>query len=246
MYYFSYLLGSLYIIRSIFRFSEYSAEYLIENKYLDLPVSKMEKIEECIYSSLHSIMASSLASLSLTNSMIENPLNPFDLTIQEFPKNNQLQLFTTCFSLSYFMVDLTKCIYQKKYIFLLHHLAAIHLLYNGLQSFGEENNKGFYIMNFLFMLESNTVLLNVGYILKECKFHYSVTCLSWIVHLFLFIMFRLITVPKLILIYYLHEGITLRTLMELPSFALILMGSMYWSYRQLRGIQKYLKESSVL
>ena len=32
----------------------------------------------------------------------------------------------------------------------------------------------------------------------------------------------------------------------LPNFILILSGSMYWSYRQLLGIQKYLKENSVL
>lgn len=246
MYYFTYLLGSYYIIRSIFRFSEHSSKYLIKNRYIEIPYSKIEKIEECIYSSLHGILSSSLASMSLSTPIFHDPYNPFSLTIHEFPKNNQMQLFTTCFSLSYFLFDLCKCVYHKKYIFIMHHLAAIHLLLNGLHSFGAEENKGFYIMYFIFLLESNTVLLNLGYVLKECKFHYSVTCLSWIVHLILFVIFRLITVPKLILVYYLYEGITMKTLLELPSFALILAGSSYWSYRQFLGIQKYLKESSVI
>jgi hypothetical protein len=246
MYYFSYLLGSFYIIRSIFRFSNYASQSLVENQWIEMPVSRIEKLDECIYSSLHAVLTTLLSSLSLTSPIFMNPYHPFDLTLYDKPINNQMQLFTTCFSLSYFILDLCKCIYHKKYVFILHHLASIHLLTNGLQSFGEDNHHGFYIMNMLFLLESNTVLLNVGYILKECKFHYSITCLSWIVHLMLFIIFRLITVPKLILVYYMYEGITMRTILEIPSFMFILGGSMYWSYRQILGIQKYLKESSVL
>ena len=241
MYYFTYLLGSYYVIRSIFRFSDYTSKYLIENDYIDLPISKKEKLDECIYSSFHSLLSSFFACLSLTTPILKDPYNPFDMTIVSYPQNNQLQLFTTCFSLSYFLMDLSKCIYHKKYMFIMHHLAAIHLLYSGLQSFGVHDNKGFYIMYFIFLLESNTVLLNIGYILKECNFHYSITCLSWIIHLFFFITFRLITIPKLIVMYYLYEGITMKTLLELPSFLLIMAGSTYWSYTQLKGIRKYLK-----
>ena len=97
-------------------------------------------------------------------------------------------------------------------------------------------------MYFIFLLESNTPLLNIGYLLKENKFHYSITCASWIIHLSMYILFRLVMIPKLILIYYMYEGITWKTLFQLPNFMLILAGSTYWSYRQWIGIQKYLKE----
>lgn len=244
MYSYTYLLASFYIIRSIYRFSDYASHYMIEHKWLDISPSKLEKIEECIYSSLHSIICTTMASWSMSKSMIEDPWNPLSVTLHEFPQNNQLQLFTTTFSLTYFMMDLAKCVYHRKYMFILHHLAAIHLLYHGLDSFSQNDSKGFYIMNFLFLLESNTILLNTGYLLKEMGFHYSITCTSWIIHLFIFITFRLIMIPKLILIYYMYEGITLRSLMMLPSFALIWIGSVYWSYRQILGIQKYMKESS--
>jgi hypothetical protein len=143
-------------------------------------------------------------------------------------------------------MDLLRCIYYKKYMFIMHHLAAIQLLLSGLTSLNNNENKGFYIMHFIFLLESNTFLLNIGYILKECKFHYSIICTSWITHLLLFVLFRLIVLPRLILIYYLNEGLTLTTLYQLPNFFLILAGSTYWSYRQLIGIQKYLKENSVI
>lgn len=240
-----YLFGSVYILRSIYRFSNYFANYLVKNKYIDIPLSKIEKIDECIFSSLHGIFSSSLAALSLKNSIFDN-INPFQLTTQHSQPDNQLQLFTSYFCLSYFSMDLFRCVYYKKYMFILHHIAAIQLLLSGLSSLHNQENKGFYIMHFIFLLESNTFLLNVGYILKECKFHYSVTCASWITHLLLFVLFRLIILPRLILIYYLNEGITLTTLYQLPNFLLILAGSTYWSYRQLIGIQKYLKENSVI
>ncbi len=240
-----YFLGSVYSLRSIYRLSNYLANYLVNNKYIDVPLSKIEKIDESIFSSLHGIISSSLAAFSLTDSIF-NHINPFQLTVQHSQPDNQLQLFTTYFCLSYFSMDLLRCIYYKKYMFIMHHIAAIQLLLSGLASLNNHENKGFYIMHFIFLLESNTFLLNVGYILKECKFHYSITCASWILHLLFFILFRLIVLPRLILIYYLNEGLTLNTLYQLPNFLLILAGSTYWSYRQLIGIQKYLKENSVL
>jgi hypothetical protein len=241
----NYLLGSIYVLRSIFRFSNFFSNYLVEKKYIDLPLSKIEKIDECIFSSLHGIVSSSLAALSLKGSIFDN-INPLQLTVQYNQNDNQLQLFTSYFCLSYFSMDLLRCIYHKKYMFVMHHMAAILLLLSGLSSLSNQENKGFYIMHFIFLLESNTFLLNVGYILKECKLHYSITCTSWILHLLLFVLFRLIILPRLIIIYYLNEGLTLTTLYQLPNFLLILAGSTYWSYRQLIGIQKYLKENSVI
>ncbi len=240
-----YLLGSIYSLRSIYRLSNNFANYLVKNKYIDVPLSKIEKIDESIFSSFHGILSSLLAAFSLTDSIF-NHINPFQLTVHHTQPDNQLQLFTTYFCLSYFSMDLLRCIYYKKYMFIMHHIAAIQLLISGLASLNNNENKGFYIMHFIFLLESNTFLLNIGYILKECKFHYSIICTSWILHLLLFVLFRLIVLPRLILIYYLNEGLTLTTLYQLPNFLLILAGSSYWSYRQLIGIQKYLKENSVI
>jgi len=101
-------------------------------------------------------------------------------------------------------------------------------------------------MYLIFLLESNTFLLNIGFLLKEFKFHYSITCLSWIIHLYFFVLFRLVTIPRIIFIYYYNESLTLKSITELPSFILILAGSVYWSYRQTIGINKYLKENCVI
>jgi hypothetical protein len=240
-----YLLGSYYIIRSIFRFSDFSSQYLIQNNYVDLPLSKKEKMDESISSTLFSSIITLLTTYSIPKSIFST-YNPFDFRLIEYVENNQLQLFTTCFAFTYFGYDLIKCIYHKKYIFVLHHIAALNLLYTGFDSFTQNDSKGFYIMYFIFLLESNTPLLNIGYLLKENKFHYSITCASWIIHLGVYILFRLVMIPKLILIYYMYEGITWKTLFQLPNFMLILAGSTYWSYRQWIGIQKYLKENSVI
>ena len=101
-------------------------------------------------------------------------------------------------------------------------------------------------MYLIFLLESNTVLLNLGFLLKEFKFHYSITCTSWIIHLFFFILFRIITIPQILFIYYSNEKLNLANISQLPSFILILSGSVYWAYRQTIGINKYLKENSVI
>ena len=122
-----YLLGSTYILRSIFRFSNWFANYLVSNNYIAIPHHKIEKIEECIFSSLHGVLSSSLAVLSIKNSILDN-MNPLQLTLQNTEQDNQLQLFTSYFSLSYFSMDLMRCLYYKKYVFVMHHIAAILLL----------------------------------------------------------------------------------------------------------------------
>jgi len=125
-------------------------------------------------------------------------------------------------------------------------LAAINLLLFNFYSFYLNEDKGFYAMYLIFLLESNTFLLNIGFLLKEFKFHYSITCLSWIIHLIFFVIFRLITIPRILFMYYYNTTINIITLAQIPSFILILSGSVYWSYRQAIGINKYLKENSVI
>jgi hypothetical protein len=245
-----YSCGSYYIVRSIFHFSNHVTNYVCDKIFPKITPHKKEKWNECVYSSLHSLLISTLSSLSFyyspiydsqPSSLLQHSIIPITPTL-----NNHLQLFTSYLSLSYFSIDFIQCLIHKKYMFLIHHIAAILLLMSGSDSFYQNDNKGFYIMYFLFLLESNTVLLNLGFILKELQFHYSITCSIWILHLFFFSLFRFVTVPKLIFMYYYLEGFTMKNIYLLPNFMLILFGSMYWSYRQCIGIHKYLKENCVL
>ena len=57
----NYFLGSTYVLRSIYRFSNYFANFLVKNNYIDIPHSKIDKIEECIFGSLHGVLSSSFA-----------------------------------------------------------------------------------------------------------------------------------------------------------------------------------------
>ena len=62
----NYIIGSYYIISSLFRFSENITKYLFINNIINLPITKFDKINESIYSSMHGIIVSILAALSLT------------------------------------------------------------------------------------------------------------------------------------------------------------------------------------
>jgi hypothetical protein len=225
-------------MNTIFKFSDYITDQLFKKKIINLSIEKYEKINESIYSSIHGLLVSVMASLSIQHSILDYTV------IKE--NDNRLQFLTTSLCFSYFIIDLIKCLYHQKYLFIIHHLAAINLLALTIYSFYKHENKGFYSMYFIFLLESNTILLNLGFLLKEFKFHYSITCSSWIIHLFLFILFRIITLPRIIFIYYYNEKLNIETLSKLPSMILILSGSFYWSYRQAIGIKKYLKENSVI
>ena len=245
MYLINYIIGSYYIVRSLFRFSENTTQYLFNNNIIKLPISKFDKINESIYSSLHGLLVSAIASMSITNSLFYyNSL--FIKDISPIEKDNELQYLTSSICFSYFLIDLFKCLYYKKYLFILHHLAAIYLLVVSFYNFIEYDNKGFYSMYLIFLLESNTFLLNLGFLLKEFKFHYSITCTSWIIHLFFFILFRILMIPRILFIYYYNEKLNLINISQIPSFILILSGSIYWAYRQAIGINKYLKENSVI
>jgi hypothetical protein len=194
---------------------------------------------------MHGIIVSVTSSMSITNSLFDY-YNIYTEKEHIYEKDNCLQYLTTSICFAYFTIDLMKCLYEKKYLFILHHCAAINLLVLSFISFYNNENKGFYAMYLIFLLESNTTLLNLGFLLKEFKFHYSITCTSWIIHLFFFILFRIITMPKILFIYYRNEKLNLANISQLQSFVLILSGSVYWAYRQTIGINKYLKENSVI
>jgi hypothetical protein len=234
----TYILGSYYIVRTIFKISENITNHLFSKNYLNLPITKYEKINESIYSSFHSVIVSTTAAMSFSGSLFKYE------KIEE--RDNEMQYLTASICFSYFVIDLVKCLYHKKYLFIIHHLASIYLLLITFYSFLKKDNKGFYAMYLIFLLESNTLLLNIGYLLKELKFHYSITCTVWIIHLLCFFLFRLVTIPQIIVMYYYFEEINFSGLMLLPAFTLILSGSVYWCYRQAIGINKYLRENCVI
>jgi len=239
---FTYLSGSALIVHSIFLFADYYSNYLYNTYLKNDCIKSIEKINECIYSSIHGSLSSTLAIISLNSSIFDFNFKKNNL----IQSDNQMQYLTVSICFSYFVFDLIKCIYNKKYLFILHHLASIIMLSNVIYSFHLNKNIGYYAMYNIFLLESNTVLLNIGFLLKELKFHYSITCMSWIIHLFCFVSFRLLMLPILIIRFYLYEPFTFENIIYLPNFFLIISGSVYWSYRQTIGIQKYLKENSVI
>ncbi len=226
-----YFFGSLYIISALFRFSySYSKKFVETSKYIDK--SKIQKLDEIIYSSIHSILIILMASYSLQD-------NIFAL---DFSKNNQNisnegTKLTLIFSLSYFILDLVKCIIHMNSIFILHHLCAINLLLFSACSLNERSYEGSFVMAYLLLLECNTPLMNLGTLLKILKFDYNIYGTVWILHLISYILCRLIMIPYISYYYYLHNNMDYY---QIPNLLIIYGGSSYWAYKQMIGIKKHL------
>lgn len=243
MHLFNYILGNLIIMRYMFNISYNITDHIIQ-KYQLNPL-KFDRFFECIYSSFHAGISTMLCSISIKRPLFAiNEIWDYGSSINVY--DNQLQYFISSFSFSYFLIDLLYCLYRKKYVFVLHHVAALNLLLITFMNFYNHANKGVYTVYYLFLLESNTILLNIGYLLKELQLHYSITCTSWIIHLLLFSLFRLIMIPRLTLIYYMNEGFNGASIFEIPNLILIMSGSTYWAYRQTKGIHKLLKENNII
>lgn len=226
-----YFLGCLYIISALFRFSySYSKKFVEKSKYIDK--SKIQKLDEIIYSSIHSILIILMASYSLQD-------NIFAL---DFSKNNQNisnegTKLTLIFSLSYFILDLIKCIIHMNSVFILHHLCAINLLLFSAYSLNDRNYEGSFVMAYLLLLECNTPLMNLGTLLKLLKFDYNIYGTVWILHLISYVLCRLIMIPYISYYYYLHNKIDYY---QIPNLLIIYGGSSYWAYKQMIGIKKHL------
>lgn len=241
----TYFIGSFYIINTTFHVSNDLTTYLFKNKYINLPMFKFDKINEVIYSSIHSILISFLSFLCFDCNTIDYN-NYLNFSLENRVQDNDLMTLTLSLSLSYFIIDLFRCLYFQKYLFIIHHLCASFLLGNHLYLINNRSNHGIYAIHTLFLLESNNILLNIGFLLKEFKYHYSITCTSWIIHLMFFIIFRLIQFPKVMLVYMLNDFHFFNFMIQIPNIIIIYMGSLYWSYRQINGIKKYLKENCVI
>lgn len=241
----TYFIGSFYIVNTIFHISNDLTLFLFNKKYINLPMYKFDKINEVLYSSIHCILVSFLSFLCFDKTTIDYN-NYFNFNLENKVNDNELMTLTLSISLSYFIIDFFRCLYFKKYLFIIHHLCASLLLTNHLYLIENKMNHGIYAIHTLFLLESNNILLNIGFLLKEFKYHYSITCTSWIIHLLFFAIFRLIQFPKIIFIYLLNDFHILNFIFQLPNIIIIYLGSTYWAYRQLKGINKYLKENCVI
>ena len=222
-----YIAGSLYIISALFRFSQAYASKLLNN----YPFMKKynHKIEEMIYSTIHSAFILLLSGYALQE-------NIFDLHLK-IPSNivSEPIKLTIGLSLAYFTLDLLQCIKHLNGIFVLHHICAIHLLALSASSLHQHPYEGYFVMAYLFLLECNTPFMNLGMFLKMCKFDYNVYGSVWILHLLSYTLCRLIMVPYITYYYYSYYGINYY---QIPNLAIIYGGSCYWAYKQLCGIQK--------
>lgn len=219
---------------------------IVDNlKKINLPLAKFDKINEVIYSSAHCIFVSFLSFLCFDHPNI-NYNQFFDFTLENKIQDNDLMVFLLSFSLSYFLIDLFRCLYYHKYLFIIHHCCASILLTHHLYLISQQKDQAMYAIHSLFLLESNNILLNIGYLLKEFNFHYSITCTSWIIHLIFFCLFRLVQFPKVFLVYIKNDFEFFNSLLQFPNLVIIYMGSSYWGYRQFKGIKRYLKENCVI
>ncbi len=226
-----YILGSLYIISSLFRFSHaYTHQLFHDYRFMK---KYTYKIEEMIYSTIHSALILLLSGYALQE-------NIFDLDYASKYKSISVSepiKLTIGLSLAYFTLDLLKCIKHLNGIFVLHHICAIHLLAFSAYSLDKHPYEGYFVMAYLFLLECNTPFMNLGMFLKICNFDYNVYGSVWVLHLLSYTLCRLIMVPYITYYYYSYYGINYY---QIPNLAIIYGGSCYWAYKQLCGIQKRL------
>lgn len=227
----TYFLGSLYIISALFRFSHSYSKMLVY-KYKDIHKSKIEKIDEIIYSTIHSILIICMTSYSLQD-------NIFDLDFSKSNSHNTSEStkLTLIFSLSYFTLDLINCIMRMNSVFILHHLCAINLLLFSVSSLNERSYEGSFVMAYLLLLECNTPFMNLGTLLKIFNFDYNIYGTVWVLHLISYVLCRLIMIPYISYYYYLHNKIDYY---QIPNLLIIYGGSTYWAYKQIIGIKKHL------
>lgn len=227
----TYFFGSLYIISALFRFSHSYSKMLVY-KYKDIHKSKIEKIDEIIYSTIHSILIICMTSYSLQDNIFA-----LDFTKSDNHNTSESTKLTLIFSLSYFTLDLINCIMRMNSVFILHHLCAINLLLFSASSLNERSYEGSFVMAYLLLLECNTPLMNLGTLLKLFNFDYNIYGTVWVLHLISYVLCRLIMIPYISYYYFLHNKIDYY---QIPNLLIIYGGSTYWAYKQMIGIKKHL------
>lgn len=256
-----YILGSLYAVSALFRFSYSYSKYLIAHRFFGWVDKETcakidyQRVDEWIYSTIHSLFIIVLTGYSLQDHVLgpwNGTGNGTKVVSGDCPDSIKL---TLALSLSYFTLDLVKCILRLNYPFILHHLCAINLLMtsmdqimDGIES-GKGGSAGSYLMAYLFLLEVNTPLMNLGFLLKAFNFDYNIYGTVWSLHLISYILCRLVMVPYLTYYYYqnLMDGSRNENgggggedsiYYQIPNLLIIYLGSSYWAYRQVIGIQR--------
>jgi hypothetical protein len=96
-------------------------------------------------------------------------------------------------------------------------------------------------MAYLLLLEVNTPLMNLGFLLKAFNFDYNIYGTVWSLHLLSYILCRLVMIPYMTYYYFAHIGTGTESenlYYQIPNMLIIYMGSSYWAYRQMIGIQR--------
>ena len=246
-----YIMGSLYAVSALFRFSYSYSKYLLSHRFFGWVDRRScgkidyQRVDEWIYSTIHSLFIIALTGYSLHDQVI-GKIEMGSGSGTEPPDSVKL---TLALSLSYFSLDLIKCVLRLNYPFILHHLCAINLLLTSLDQIrsGKHPSAGSYLMAYLFLLEVNTPLMNLGFLLKAFNFDYNIYGTVWSLHLLSYILCRLVMVPYLTYYYYQNlmvvdgdgKGANGNSLYyQIPNLLIIYMGSSYWAYRQVVGIQR--------
>lgn len=247
-------MGSLYAVSALFRFSYSYSKYLIERRFFGWvdreACAKIDyqRVDEWIYSTIHSLFIILLTGYSLQDHVLGNGIKEGGSGTEggtgDCPDSVKL---TLALSLSYFSLDLVKCVLRLNYPFILHHLCAINLLLTSMDQImdGIESGKGgsatgSYLMAYLLLLEVNTPLMNLGFLLKAFNFDYNIYGTVWSLHLISYILCRLVMVPYLTYYYYqnLSNDGEESLYYQIPNLLIIYLGSSYWAYRQVMGIQR--------
>ncbi len=246
-----YILGSLYAVSALFRFSYSYSKYLIEHRFFGWVDRKScakideQRVDEWIYSTIHSLFIITLTGYSLHDQVIGGGEDGGGSGLIVKSENGSggepadAVKLTLALSLSYFTLDLIKCILRLNFPFILHHLCAINLLLSSVDLIYESPYAGSYLMAYLLLLEVNTPLMNLGFLLKAFNFDYNIYGTVWSVHLLSYILCRLVMIPYMTYYYFAHIGSESENLYyQIPNMLIIYLGSSYWAYRQMIGIQR--------
>jgi TLC domain len=240
-----YIMGSLYAVSALFRFSYSYSKYLLERRFFGWVDQETcakinyQRVDEWIYSTIHSLFIILLTGYSLQDHVLGSGIKGEG--DKDCPDSVKL---TLALSLSYFSLDLVKCVLRLNYPFILHHLCAINLLMTSMDQIGNGSGNGksagSYLMAYLLLLEVNTPLMNLGFLLKAFNFDYNIYGTVWSLHLISYILCRLVMVPYLTYYYYqnLSNDGEESLYYQIPNLLIIYLGSSYWAYRQVMGIQR--------
>ena len=94
----TYLIGSFYIINTLFHVSNKLTSYLFKKEIIKLPMYKYDKINEVIYSSAHSILVTFFCYLCFDVHTIDY-YNYFNYQLINNVKDNDLMIVTFSFIL---------------------------------------------------------------------------------------------------------------------------------------------------